>query len=73
MRSTLSGLALRAAHTTTGTPRRRHDHATACPQFPALAHTSGRATVTMSYDGSAAAKWVAAGGKSGAVNLRCGG
>ncbi|MDP1826003.1 MAG: hypothetical protein Q8L48_22250 [Archangium sp.] len=38
-----------------------------------IVHTQGRFTVTMSYDGTAVANWETAAGRSGTVNLRCGG
>lgn len=39
-----------------------------------ITHTSARnQVVTVTYDGSAVAKWAEAGGRSGTVNLQCGG
>lgn len=38
-----------------------------------IVNTTGRAVVTLSYDGSAVANWSTAAGRSGTVNLRCGG
>ena len=39
-----------------------------------IVHTQGKLfTVTMTYDGSAVASWATGGGRSGTVNLKCGG
>ena len=48
--------------------------ATACAAGGTIVHTQGRVfSVTMTYDGSAVASWATAGGRSGTVNLKCGG
>ncbi|MBL8909759.1 MAG: hypothetical protein JNM17_03545 [Archangium sp.] len=38
-----------------------------------IVNTTGRTVVTLAYDGSAVASWSTAAGRSGTVNLRCGG
>jgi hypothetical protein len=47
----------------------------ACPAQGTIAHTGGlsHVTVTVTFDGSAVAKWSTSSGASGTVNLVCGG
>jgi hypothetical protein len=47
----------------------------ACPAHGTIAHTGGlsHVTVTVTFDGSAVARWSTSNGVSGTVNLLCGG
>lgn len=45
-----------------------------CPSSGgSIVWTQGKTVVTVTYDGSAVAKWATAAGRSGTVNLKCGG
>ena len=46
-----------------------------CPAHGTIAHTGGlsHVTITVTFDGSAVAKWSTSNGASGAVNMLCGG